>query len=215
MDSTSIITVQYVVADVSLPVLSVSRLLRLGYDTVLANGDSYIQPSGTACKWPVWMEGNHFYLCPLRRLKPGKRTLYISPVRTERSDYWKLDGETLIRVHVKPRKGLFAPSGVKDLPVRLDQLSPARQTYYTFTTGQTGHLDDVWVLPTTANRALEFSWTGETHFCIEDPTALPTRTVKRLRADTLVDAQASAGDPPFPPGLSPTDMPVDAQASNG
>ena len=87
------------------------------------------------------MDGNHFYLCPLRRLQPGKRTLYISPIRSEKSDYGKLDGEILTRAHVKLRRGLFSPTGVRDLPVRLGQLPPARQTYYTFATGQAGHLD--------------------------------------------------------------------------
>ena len=98
----STITVTYVVADVSTPVLSVSRLLRLGYATVLAKGSSCLQPGGTPYKWPVLVEGNHFYLCPLHRTRPaGKRTLLISPIRNERSDFWKLDGEILIRAHVK------------------------------------------------------------------------------------------------------------------
>ena len=47
MDGRSTITVTYVVADVSMPVLAVSRLLRLGYATVLAKGNSYLQPGGT------------------------------------------------------------------------------------------------------------------------------------------------------------------------
>ena len=164
MDARANLKVQFIVADVTMPVLSVSRLLRLGYDAVLTKGESYLQPAGTPHRWPVWVDGNRFYLRPLRTLKPGKPVLLISPIKSERSDYWKLDGETLIRVHVKPRRGLFVPKGVRDLPVRLGQLSPARQTYYTYTTGLTGHLDDVWVLPSTANRALDFEWTGETHF---------------------------------------------------
>ena len=102
MDARSAIAINYVVADVSMPVLAVSRLLRLGYVTVLTKGDSYLQPGGTSYKWPVLVEGNHFYRCPLHRTRPaGKRTLYISPTRNERSDYWKLDGEILIRVHIK------------------------------------------------------------------------------------------------------------------
>ena len=166
MDTRSNITVQYVAAEVTTPVLSVSRLHRLGYATVLTKGDSDLQPGGTSYKWPVWIDGNRFYLCPLRRIAPGKRTLYISPTRGEKSDYWKLDGEILIRAHVKLRRGLFSPTGVRGLPVGLGQLSPARQTYYTYTTGQTGQLDATWVLPSTANRALEFEWTGETHFTL-------------------------------------------------
>ena len=86
MDGRSTITVTYVVADVSIPVLAFSRLLRLGYVTVLAKGNSYLQPGGTSYKWPVWIEGNRCYLCPLRRITPGKRTLYISPIRSEKPD---------------------------------------------------------------------------------------------------------------------------------
>ena len=48
----------------------------------------------------------------------------------------------------------------------------------------------MWVLPATANRALEFEWAGETHFHIEDATALPTRVIKRSRT-AAPDAQAS------------------------
>ena len=73
-------------------------------------GNPYLQPGGTSFKWPVWIDGNHFYLCPLRRTPPGKHTLYISPIRNEKSDFWKLDGEILIRVHAKLRRGLFSPT---------------------------------------------------------------------------------------------------------
>ena len=196
---------QFEVGD--LPVLAVSRPLRLGYATVLIKGNSYLQPGGTSYKWPVWIDGSHFYLCPLRRLQPGKRTLYISPIRHEKSDYWKLDGEILTRVHVKQRRRLFSPTGVRDLPVGLEQLSPARQTYYTYTTGQTGHLDDTWVLPSTASRALEFEWAGETHFHIEDMAVLPTRVLKRTHSQTQSDK------PHYPPGLQPAAVSIGAQAS--
>ena len=118
-------------------------------------------------------------------------------MRNERSDFWKLDGEILIRVHVKQRRGLFSPTGVRDLPVRLGQLSPARQTYYTFTTGQAGQLDDTWFLPSTANRALELEWPGEAQFHIEDMPALPTRVLKRTHSQTL------PGKLDYPPGLQP------------
>ena len=99
------------------------------------------------------------------------------------------------------------PRGVRDLPVRLEQLPPAWQTYYTFTTCQTGHLDDTWVLPSTANRALEFAWTGETHFHIEDLTALPTRALKRSQSQT------QPGKSHYPPGLQPAAVSTGAQAS--
>ena len=89
----------------------------------------------------------------------------------------------------------------------MQQLSPARQTYYTFTTGQTGQLDDTWVLPSTANRALEFEWTGETQFHIEDMTALPTRVLKRTHS------QPQASKPDYPPGLQPAGVSTGAQAS--
>ena len=105
------------------------------------------------------------------------------------------------------RRGLFSPTGVSDLPVRLEQLSPARQTYYTFTTGQAGQLDDAWVLPSTANRALEFEWAGETHFHIEDMTSVPTRVLKRTHGQTLT------GKTDYPPGLQPAGVSTGAQAS--
>ena len=109
MDARSTIAINYVVADVSMPVLAVSRLLRLGYVTVLTKGDSYLQPGGTSYKWPVLVEGSRFYLCPLHRTRPGKRTLYISLIRSERPGFWKLDGEILIRVRIKQRRGLLFP----------------------------------------------------------------------------------------------------------
>ena len=62
MDARSTITIHYVVADVAMPVLSVSRLLRLGYVTVLTKGSSCLQPGCTPYKWPVWIEGNRVYL---------------------------------------------------------------------------------------------------------------------------------------------------------
>ena len=110
-------------------------------------------------------------------------------------------------MHVKQRRGLLSPTGVRDLPVRLGQLSPARQTYYTFTTGQAGQLGDTWVLPSTANRALEFEWTGEAHFHIDDMTSEPTRVLKRTHGQTLT------GKTDYPPGLQPAGVSTGAQAS--
>ena len=65
----------------------------------------------------------------------------------------------------------------------------------------------LWVLPSTANRALEFEWTGETHFHIEDMTFAPTRVLKRTHGQTL------AGKTDYPPGLHPTRASTGAQAS--
>ena len=67
MDARSTIAINYVVADVPMPVLAVSRLLRLGYVTVLTKGDSYLQPGGTSYKWPVLVDGCLLYTSPSPR----------------------------------------------------------------------------------------------------------------------------------------------------
>ncbi len=56
---------------------------------------------------------------------------------TKVQDNWKIEGEEIARVHVKPRTALFTPISAQ-CPVVLAELSVRRRTQVEFVNGQKG-----------------------------------------------------------------------------
>ena len=83
-------------------------------------------------------------------------------------DYWKIENDEIIRVHLKPRTELFTPSGAQ-CPVEVGELSTRRRTIVKFADGREELLGDDWTVQEDAHRALDEKWTGETVFRREDP----------------------------------------------
>ena len=97
------------------------------------------------------------------------------------ADRWKLEGQTLTRLHKRPRKTLFVPVGTKDLPVDPDELIELRTTEVTFADGRTQVLEDSWRLAEDPTMVLDptQTWTGKTIFKLKSKpptTRLSTKT---------------------------------------
>lgn len=88
-----------------------------------------------------------------------------------RQDFWMRSGhETLIRVHVEPRCGLFVPTSA-DCPVDVASLSSQRcskvqpvQTSVGFASSSV-QIDDDWIK--CQNQSVPFLWTGTNVFCVQ------------------------------------------------
>lgn len=79
-------------------------------------------------------------------------------------DFWKIEGNRVVRHHVVPRTSLFSPAWTR-CPVSLDQLSSARLTKATFVEVDTKDFyTPNWKNPLEAHRDLERPWTGSTTF---------------------------------------------------
>ena len=208
-------SITYVVTDVQYPVVSVSKLLTKGYNVYLSTDESYVCKGEHSCS--VYKKGHPnylFYLCPDGRIDTSPT---LAPLLTSKStakdfrpkhqDYWKVDGDHLVRVHKLPRKALFVPTGTTDRPIPLDRLTEQRSTTYKFLQDTTSHKhEDSW--STHAQSVLlSRHWIGETRFLLKpaDPTA-PAPTA-RFRV-TGKSAPTVATEP----ATSPVPMQVEADA---
>ena len=96
----------------------------------------------------------------LRGEESGRKRYKASDYR----DYWHREPGCIVRVHVKPRRALFAPSGTKDGP-SLVTLSPGRCTQVvTEKPRRCSVIQDSWTNPLTGRRVLDRRWTGMTIF---------------------------------------------------
>ena len=86
-----------------------------------------------------------------------------SPENTKIQDHWKIEGEELVRVHVKPRTALFTPISAQ-CPLEVAELSVRRRTQVEFVNGKKELIGDDWTVRENANRALDAKWTGATIF---------------------------------------------------
>ena len=86
--------------------------------------------------------------------------------RNARLDHWKREPGCVIRIHMKPRRALFTPTGTKDGPV-IAELLPTRVTQVE-TLGasnkKTYVINDTWTNRQDAHRILEIRWLGSTVF---------------------------------------------------
>ena len=113
--------VTYVVADVPIPVVSVSRLVSQSYSAVIGTQGPYLAKDGCKQTCPVYRRGSLYYLEPISRDVPTVSAVRKPPHRTchfhgGRSDYWELLDSQLVRHHKGLRKSLFVPTGTVDIP---------------------------------------------------------------------------------------------------
>ena len=201
----------FYVCDVHLPVVSVSRLTAQGYITHLAKDSmSLVSPSGDLitihCAGPMsylhprivrFDQGTFDFICDSMKFQLAAITLkkdesFVAGAGTTdtstskkpifyHADRWKLEGQTLTRLHKRPRKTLFVPVGTKDLPVDPDELIELRTTEVTFADGRTQTLEDSWRLAEDPTMVLDptQTWTGKTIFKLKlkpPTTRLSTKT---------------------------------------
>ena len=96
------------------------------------------------------------------KLRKKRSTEY----RNARLDHWKREPGCIIRVHMKPRRALFTPTGTKDGPI-IAALLPTRVTQVeTLGTSnkRTYVIIDTWTNRQDAHRILEVRWLGSTVF---------------------------------------------------
>ena len=139
---------QFYVCDVHISVVSVSRLISQGFSTYLSK-KSMTLTSPTGVEIQIHRTGPMFYLYPdilpynsrtfdsicigmtnqmqmaVVNLSPSKdmTSLEQAPKKPTfyHADRWTLEGNTLTRIHKRPRKTLFVPTGTKDMPVESDK----------------------------------------------------------------------------------------------
>ena len=208
-------SITYVVTDVQYPVVSVSMLLKKGYNVYLSTDESYIYRGEHSCS--VYKKGHPnylFYLCPDGRIDTSPT---LAPLLTSKStakdfrpkhqDYWKVDGDHLVRVHKLPRKALFVPTGTTDRPIPLDRLTEQRSTTYKFLQDTTSHKhEDSW--STHAQSVLlSRHWVGETRFLLKPADSTAPAPTARFRV-TGKSAPTVAAEP----ATAPVPMQVEADA---
>lgn len=97
--------------------------------------------------------------------EPVSHALFLSRASGEvpARDYWKRQGNQLIRVHVQPRKSLFVPG--QGCPIPTNNLMVCRETLLVRGTSQPFVHVDQWNTSDSA-RTLKHSWIGETRFVV-------------------------------------------------
>ena len=90
------------------------------------------------------------------------------PPQDSSDDFWRVEGDRLIRVHQKAREHLFNPKDVDDCPIDIETFLFNRQTSYFVEEGESGVFDDQWdsaeqqTIPNISQ-----PWTGKTTFWIQ------------------------------------------------
>ena len=114
-------TVKYYVCDVKGPVLSVQGLKRRNYTTHFTQ-QSHLRHYGQQLCKLTEVDGLT-YVTPIRRRQPTGRLLTVSVTSTDK-DYWKIEGDKCIRVHVKPRLQKFTPTDKTPMPTTYRDTDP-------------------------------------------------------------------------------------------
>ncbi|MCP4191205.1 MAG: hypothetical protein GY768_11330, partial [Planctomycetaceae bacterium] len=109
--------IQFVVCDIQMPILSVAQLTEKDVEVYLARLVSGLRFGDV--KVPLVRDGRTFFLCPHRVLPYAEafpegvlapvtygETL---PFKSGHTDFWKVRGSQLIRIHKRPRKFYFNP----------------------------------------------------------------------------------------------------------
>ena len=108
--------VRYYVTDVGGPILSVNGLNQSGYSPVLSEKPYLEQFKHYITE--LKKESGLYYLISMDRSKAniGQEESKRLIAGTTSSDYWKLEGDKAIRVHLKPRRFKFTPTTESTCP---------------------------------------------------------------------------------------------------
>ena len=79
-------------------------------------------------------------------------------------DAWRLNGNTLRRIHVVPRCRLFTPLRATDPPVEVEKIGPTRKTQMKKADGSVQTHEDLWAEPHPDFTETDYLWTGHTEF---------------------------------------------------
>lgn len=77
-------------------------------------------------------------------------------------DCWEVTDAHLIRHHHKVRKGLFSPTGMNDVPVKMERLSGVRKTEITYQDGEVETVEDNYQISKHPHEKKKGLWTGRT-----------------------------------------------------
>ena len=98
------------------------------------------------------------------------------PVKSgrEKDDHWRMDGDEIIRVHIKPRRALFTPSN-SECPVPVKELSTKRRfNRMKVDDKEEEHVTDTWTNDERAHLLMPEKWAGETiFFRVSSEVAVP------------------------------------------
>jgi hypothetical protein len=207
------LTVNYYVADVRFPVISVGTLTSSGFLVTMGPKESSISQDGKTC--PLHKIGELFFLRNFGLVDASVSapitSEIVSPVTAKeeigqssgRKDFWKFDGKTLIRVHRLPRRTMFCPTGTSDRPVGVNDLQSHRVTFVHFRDGakRTYHTTD-WSNPQDSRGDLGQRWIGESHFFVKKSQVSELSSQAPSLQKNQKSEQSNPQDEPIPGGTS-------------
>ena len=134
-------------------------------------------------------------------------------IGSQKQDHWILDkkNKQLIRVHITPRKALFAPNGAKECPINPDHISRERTTEIIDASagGDPDILEDNWRLTSQANKPMIILWIGKTIFTFSDNSLKDEEAGSGSAADRIIDKRGRSTvepDPFAPSSEEPTSL---------
>lgn len=159
LHSGSQVAIQAIVADVSGPILSTSKLEDCGFDVQLTKrritstyDDQFL--------WEITRDATHYWawyedFCPI----PDQ----ICPISS--FDDWMMEGDHLVRKHCRQRRSLFKPTDTEELPegVTLENIGSERVTSRNDVRGKMEIVRDHWHTRESKKMYADY-WTGETRF---------------------------------------------------
>ena len=109
--------------------------------------------------------------------KPSQPVSDVALIQTSREsamhDFWKCDGQSVIRVHGIPRVAKYTPVGSLDCPVDLRELGPMRRTV----PDRGESIVDYWAANEGTRSSMTQLWTGQTVF-----SRRPKESIKKAQA---------------------------------
>ena len=173
--------VDLTVTDASETLLSVHNLVERDYDVMFRRSGSYLVKDGK--KYPLIKKGKRWYLKvgkvwpdevgdTAQRVAALEGATSSSSSRTpvsekKQKDYWRVERDLVIRVHVVPRLKMFSPTDADDCPAIVGDLEPSRATEAKWVDRRDGEgesFEDIWFGVRNPRVSLGKYWTGETVF---------------------------------------------------